>query len=131
MTTQNLDRPVSDLTISELKDLIREVLSEAQHPDYHIDDDGRLAFTTEDAYAAYLARQAGRRPSEINAYYFDANGRKATFPDDRPLFIRPAPPAERINQEGNSRPAERRHDFDIQSSDSDPREAAVRRLRGR
>lgn len=126
------ERLVSELTVDELVELIRQVVREEQANlatrDYFIDEDGRLAFQTEATYAAYLAKQAGRQPAEVNAYYLDARGRKAMY--QAPLtsgegeeLARPAP----------RQPSEQRRphpDYDIQTSDTDRHEAARRRLRG-
>ncbi len=123
MTDLKFDRTAGELTVNELRDLIREIVREELHSDYAIDDDGRLAFVTEEGYARYVAKQGGRRPSEINAYYLDANGRKATYPDGQPLSpTRPAPPVSRTYDDQPA-PASPRRNLDIQSSGGDPREA--------
>jgi len=131
MTARRDDRLVSELTVSELVELIRQVVREEQAnlttQEYFIDEDGRLAFRSEAAYAAYLAKQAGKHPAEVNAYYLDSRGRKAVY--DTPVSEAekaPVPPAaEKPQVERRPHP-----DYRIETSDMDRHEAARRRLRG-
>jgi len=157
MTTRREgERRVAELTVSELVELIRQVLREEQassdtpargpvseaaqatgeragassaSSECFIDEDGRLAFRSEAAYAAYLAKQAGRHPAEVNAYYLDARGHKAVYeealqtPAEGDASAQPAL-QERLEER---RPAP---GYDIQTSDTDRHEAARRRLRG-
>jgi hypothetical protein len=78
------DRSVGDMTMGELRALIREVLEEERRRDYYIDEEGRLVFFSEEAYADYLDRQEGKLPSEVNAYFFDEQGSKAVYCDYEP-----------------------------------------------
>jgi hypothetical protein len=78
------DRPLGEMTIGELRALIREVLEEERHRDYGIDEEGRLVFFSEEAYADYLDKQEGKLPSEVNAYFFDEQGFKAVYCDYEP-----------------------------------------------
>jgi len=75
------DRPMGDMTVGELRALIREVLEEERRRDYYIDEEGSLVFFSEEAYADYLDKQEGKLPSEVNAYYFDEQGFKAVYCD--------------------------------------------------
>jgi hypothetical protein len=129
MSKLDSNRMVSELTVNELKDLIRKVLSETRQPDYFIDANGRLVFTTEGGYTAYLSKQFGRQPSEINACFLDANGCKAIWPDDQSFIARSGSLAGQIRHDG-ALATERRSNFEVQSSTSDPHEAALHRLRG-
>jgi len=75
------DRSVGDMTVGELRALIREILEEERRKDYYIDEEGRLVFFSEEAYADYLDKQEGKLPSEVNAYFFDEQGFKAVYCD--------------------------------------------------
>jgi hypothetical protein len=78
------DRSLGDMTVGELRTLIREVLEEERHRDYCIDEEGRLVFFSEEAYADYFDKQKGKLPSEVNAYFFDEQGFKAVYCDYEP-----------------------------------------------
>jgi hypothetical protein len=75
------DRSVGDMTVGELRALIREVLEEERRRDYYIDEGGNLVFFSEEAYADYLDKQEGKLPSEVNAYFFDEQGFRAIYCD--------------------------------------------------
>lgn len=75
------DRSVGDMTVGELRALIREVLEEERRRDYYIDEEGNLVFFSEEAYARYLDKQEGKLPSEVNVYFFDEQGFKAVYCD--------------------------------------------------
>ncbi len=131
MATRRDDRLVSELTVSELVELIRQVVREEQGKlatqEYFIDEEGRLAFRSETAYVAYLAKQAGKHPAEVNAYYLDSRGRKAVYdtplPEGHKEAAEPAPAKPQVEP--------RTHlDYRIETSDMDRHEAARRRLRG-
>jgi hypothetical protein len=78
------DRSVGDVTVGELRALLRKVLEEERHKDYYIDEEGRLVFFSEEAYADCLDKQEGKLPSEVNAYFFDEQGFKAVYCDYEP-----------------------------------------------
>lgn len=78
------DRSVGDMTVGELRALIRKVLEEERRRDYYIDEEGRLVFFSEEAYADYFDKQEGKLPSEVNAYFFDEQGFKAVYCDYEP-----------------------------------------------
>lgn len=130
--TENRDRRVGDLTVGELVELIRQVLREEQavasSAEYFVDEDGRLAFRSEAAYAAYLAKQGNRHPAEVNAYYLDARGRKSTY--DAPPASEEAGRPARLAPQGGLEERRPQQQYDIQTSDTDRHEAARRRLRG-
>jgi hypothetical protein len=77
-------RSVGDMTVGELRALLRAVLEEEQRRDYYIDEEGSLVFFSEEAYASYLDKQEGKLPSEVNAYFFDEQGFKAVYCDYEP-----------------------------------------------
>ncbi len=82
MSNLALDRPVSSLTASDLKELIREVLREER--EYYLDEEGYLVFAHEAAYSAYLDRQEGKLPSEVKARFIDEQGYIAFYSDWEP-----------------------------------------------
>lgn len=79
-----VDRSVGEMTVGELRALIRAVLEEERSRDYYIDEEGSLVFFSEEAYASYLDKQEGKLPSEVNAYFFDEQGFKAVYCDYEP-----------------------------------------------
>jgi hypothetical protein len=82
MRKSALDKPIGVLTVGELKELIRDVFREERS--YYIDDEGCLAFLSEEAYADYLEKQGGKLPSEVRAYFIDEQGYKAFYSDWEP-----------------------------------------------
>jgi hypothetical protein len=78
------DRSVGDMTVGELRALIREALEEERRKDYYIDEEGSLVFFSEEAYADYFDKQEGKLPSEVNAYFFDEQGFRAIYCDYEP-----------------------------------------------
>lgn len=77
-------RQVSDLTVSDFKELVREILREERHEEYYIDEEGYLVFASEEAYAAYLDKQEGKLPSEVKAYFIDEHGLRVFYSDWEP-----------------------------------------------
>ncbi len=75
------ERVVGELTVDEMRALLREVLEEERRRDYYIDDEGTLVFFSEEAYAEYVDKQKGKLPSEVNAYFFDKQGYKCFYSD--------------------------------------------------
>ncbi len=101
------ERTVGQMSVSELKDLIRQVIREEQS--FHLDDEGYLVFHNEAAYAAYLDTLPDKYPSEIRAYYIDEHGFKVRYSDYEPTPEKakeleearkePTVPAEEVLQE--------------------------------
>jgi hypothetical protein len=79
-----MDRSVGEMTVGELRALIRAVLEEERSRDYYIDEEGSLVFFSEEAYASYLDKQEGKLPSEVNAYFFDEQGWRCFYSDWEP-----------------------------------------------
>jgi hypothetical protein len=77
-------RRVADLTVAELRDLLRQVVREAQRPAVRIDDKGYLVFPDQASYVAYLDAHPDKYPSELNAYYIDRHGFKTFYSDYEP-----------------------------------------------
>ena len=75
------ERRVADLTVGEFKEIIREVVREAQRQPLYADAEGNLVFGNEDAYAAYLETCPDRDPSKVRAYYLDDHGLKIRYSD--------------------------------------------------
>jgi hypothetical protein len=72
-------RTVAEMSVEELKELIRQVIAEQR--EYFLDEDGWLVFTSEEAYARYLACHPDKMPSELKACFIDENGVKAYYSD--------------------------------------------------
>jgi hypothetical protein len=75
------ERRVADLTVGEFKEIIREVVREAQRQPLYTDAEGNLVFGNEAAYAAYLETCPDRDPSKVRAYYLDDHGLKIRYSD--------------------------------------------------
>ncbi|MCS7187180.1 MAG: hypothetical protein N3B10_01140 [Armatimonadetes bacterium] len=72
-------KTVAEMTVEELKELIRQVVAEQR--EYFLDEDGWLVFTSEEAYARYLERHPDKMPSELKACFIDEHGIKAYYSD--------------------------------------------------
>jgi len=72
-------KTVAEMSVEELKELIRQVIAEQR--EYFLDEDGWLVFTSEEAYARYLACHPDKMPSELKACFIDENGVKAYYSD--------------------------------------------------
>ncbi len=72
-------KTVAEMTVDELKELIRQVVAEQR--EYFLDGDGWLVFTNGEAYARYLERHPDKMPSELEACYIDEHGVKAYYSD--------------------------------------------------
>jgi hypothetical protein len=77
-----LDKPITSVTLRELVETFREIIREER--EHYIDDAGFLVFSTERAYAEYLDKQKGKRPSEVQAYFIDEHGLKGVYSDYEP-----------------------------------------------
>ncbi|MGA9349115.1 MAG: hypothetical protein WBW48_09960 [Anaerolineae bacterium] len=77
-----MDKPVASVTLRELIETFREVIREEQ--EHYIDDEGYLVFSSESAYARYLAKQKGKLPSEVQVYFIDEHGLKVVYSDYEP-----------------------------------------------
>jgi hypothetical protein len=84
MATGITTRSVAEIAVDDLKEIIREVMREEQRREYVLDDRGYLIFATEQAYADYLAKQEGRRPSEVRARFLDEQGFRCYYSDWEP-----------------------------------------------
>jgi hypothetical protein len=74
-------RRVSDLTVAELRGIIREIVREEQRPLVDVDDEGYLVFRDEASYVAYLDAHSDKYPSELRAYFINPHGFKVHFSD--------------------------------------------------
>lgn len=79
-----LDRPVGEITVRQLRELIREVVREEWHRPLYVDPEGYLVFPDERGYATYLDAHPDRYPSELRAYYLDEHGFKVCYSDWEP-----------------------------------------------
>ena len=84
MTQTPLDCSIGNLTLRELRDIIRQVVREEAFSCWRTDKDGNLIFLFEEDYAAYLAEQKGKFPSEVKAYSIDEQGFTVRYADEVP-----------------------------------------------
>jgi hypothetical protein len=77
-------RRVSDLTVAELRGIIRDIVREEQRPLVDVDDEGYLVFRDEASYVAYLDSHPDKYPSELHAYFIDPHGFKVHYSDYEP-----------------------------------------------
>jgi len=84
MEKTTLNRNISDLTVEELREIIREIIREETFSRWRIDSEGNRIFLLEEDYASYLAKQKGKLPSEVNAYYIDNQGFTIRYEDGVP-----------------------------------------------
>ncbi len=75
---------IGNLTMQQLRDIIREVVREEGLPRWRTDKEGNLLFLFEEDYAAYLAEQKGKLPSEVKAYFIDEQGFTVRYADEVP-----------------------------------------------
>lgn len=83
-TAALLDRPVGEITVRHLRELIREIVREEWRRPLYVDSEGYLVFPDEGAYVAYLDAHPDRYPSEVRAYYLDEHGFKIRYSDWEP-----------------------------------------------
>ena len=79
-----LDRSVSDLTVDELRNIIRDIIREEGFTRWRTDSEGNRIFLSEDDYALYLAEHKNKFPSEVKAYYIDNQGFTVQYADELP-----------------------------------------------
>jgi len=75
-----VDLKVGDLTVGELKCLVREVLEEIR-PRRFWDSEGFLVFLSEADYQDHLSQYPDKLPGEIRAYYITQDGYKVRYSD--------------------------------------------------
>ncbi len=56
-------KTVAEMSVEELKELIRQVIAEQR--EYFLDEEGWLVLTSEEAYVRYLERHPDKMPSEL------------------------------------------------------------------
>ena len=79
-----LERPIGNLTLRELHDVIRQIVHKEGFSRWRTDKDGNLIFLFEEDYAAYLAKQKDKLPGEVNAYFIDEQGFTVRYADEIP-----------------------------------------------
>lgn len=79
-----MDRPLSDMTLSELRDIIRDVIREEGFSRWRIDKDGNIVFLFEEDYEKYLTEQKDKLPGEVKAYFIDEQGFTVRYADEIP-----------------------------------------------
>lgn len=81
MSQLDLQHPISNLTVGDLKELIREIIREERENSFYIDTEGYLVFSSEKDYADYLDKQTEKLPGEVRAYFIDEQGFKYRYSD--------------------------------------------------
>lgn len=84
MAKTALQGSIGNLTMRQLRDIIREVVREEGGSRWRTDRKGNLLFLFEADYAAYLAEQKGKLPSEVKAYFIDEQGFTVRYADEVP-----------------------------------------------
>ncbi|MBC8230797.1 hypothetical protein H8E77_14705 [bacterium] len=84
MAQATLDTPISNMTLSELKEFIKNIIREERWGECYLDDDGWLTFYDEESYAHYLAAQKEKLHSEIEACFLDEQGFRVYYSDYMP-----------------------------------------------
>jgi hypothetical protein len=91
-------RPLSDsigqMTFQELREVIRQVVREENPGRWRTDKEGNLIFLFEEDYQAYLAKQKGKLPSEVKAFFIDEQGFIVRYADEVPT----APTRKRLEE---------------------------------
>jgi hypothetical protein len=84
-----LNKPVSQLNVADLKNLIREIFEELireivrqeQRPSYYLDESGHKVFFNEYAYSRFVESHPDKLPSELDASFIDAQGFRCHYSD--------------------------------------------------
>lgn len=71
---------VADMTVAQLKELIRQVIEQERRKDCFVDDEGYLVFYSEEGYADYL-KKVGKRPSRVKALFLNEGGWRCRYSD--------------------------------------------------
>jgi hypothetical protein len=80
MAKSKANPTVANMTLEELKGLVKQVIEQERRRDCYVDDDGYLVFYTEEGYADYLEK-VGKRPSRVKAYWIGEGGLKFHYSD--------------------------------------------------
>ena len=84
MAQVTLDTSISNMTLGELKEFIKNIIREERWGKCYLDDDDWLTFCDEENYARYLATQKEKLPSEIKACFLDEQGFRVYHSDYMP-----------------------------------------------
>lgn len=84
MAQATLDTPINNMTLSELKEFIKDIIREERRGECYLDEDGWLTFYDEESYARYLAAQKEKLHSEIKACFLDEQGFRVYYSDYMP-----------------------------------------------
>ncbi len=80
MAKRKANSTVANMTVAELKGLIRQVIEQERRKDCFVDDEGYLVFYNEEGYADYL-KKVGKRPSQVKACWIGKGGLKFRYSD--------------------------------------------------
>jgi len=80
--TLEIDEPIKDLTVQELRNIIRQLIREETSSRWRIDDDGNIIFLFEEDYINYIDKRKGESPSDINAFFIDDQGFTVRYIDE-------------------------------------------------
>ena len=76
-----IDRSIGDITIQELREIIREVVREETSSRWRVDHEGNIIFLFEEDYADYLDKQKEKFSNEVKAYFIDDQGFTVRYAD--------------------------------------------------
>lgn len=87
--SSTLQKPISQLKVGDLKNLIRETFEELvreivrqeQRPSFYLDESGHKVFFNEYAYSRFVESHPNKLPSELNASFIDAQGFRCHYSD--------------------------------------------------
>jgi len=80
MVKEAVKKKVSEMSLAELKALIKKLLREELQHHCCVDEEGYLVFHSEAAYARYV-ECTGKRPSKVKAYWIDEYGLRYRYSD--------------------------------------------------
>jgi hypothetical protein len=76
-----IDRSIGDITIQELREIIRDVVREETSSRWRVDHEGNIIFLFEEDYADYLDKQKEKFSNEVKAYFIDDQGFTVRYAD--------------------------------------------------
>jgi hypothetical protein len=79
---KTLDKPVGEITLQDLQDIVRQVVREEIPSRWRIDDKGNIIFLFEEDYIDYINKRKGESSSEINAFFINDQGFTVRYADE-------------------------------------------------
>jgi hypothetical protein len=79
---KTLDKHIEEITLQDLRDIVRQIVREEISSRWRIDDEGNIIFLFEEDYMDYLNKRKGELPSEINAFFINKQGFTVQYADE-------------------------------------------------